>query len=436
MVNDMVISSTQQSAWQTVSTHTPAPDESFVEILTGEPQQSVRGFGGCFSELGALALQELSECDRRAVNELLFSKAGCAFNFCRLPIGANDFAKSWYSYDETPGDLSLEHFSIKRDYELIIPWVKQAQTYCPQMQFMASPWSPPTWMKSPAVYNYGTLIWSKDIRKCYAEYLRCYVESYQQKGIPITQLHLQNEPISSQKFPSCIWSGERMRDFIRDDLAPAIGDKTDLWLGTLNGPASDERAPWTRFNNYAHTVLQDKKCRKIVKGVGYQWGGKLAIQQTHDSYPELELIQTESECGNGANSWEYAMYVYELIHHYFRNGASAYLYWNMVLDANAESTWGWKQNSLITVCNNSYRLNPELYLIWHFAHFVQRGAVHLKSCGEWAANTTAFQNPDGSLAIVVMNPFNSPQTVRFQNKYYTLPARSFSTLTGPPLTGR
>ena len=226
-------------------------------------------------------------------------------------------------------------------------------------------------MKEPPVYNYGKLIHTPENEAAYANYLRRYVAAYAEQGIHIDQLHLQNEPTSTQKFPSCVWTGEEMRDFIKRNFADGICPDTDLWLGTLNGPASDERYCWTRFNNYAHTVLQDEVCRKVVAGVGYQWGGKFAVQQTHDSYPELELIQTESECGNGENTWEYALYIYELMHHYFRNGASAYMYWNMVLPAGGESSWGWRQNSLVTVNEAQPQYNHEYYLMKHFAHFRQ-----------------------------------------------------------------
>ena len=293
----MIVSTTQTNPWMMVSAQKTAPT-NYIEIQPGELRQTIRGFGGCFSELGARALQSLSPQERDRVNDALFSADGCGFTFCRLPIGASDFAHGWYSYDELPGDYQLKHFSIERDKTCIIPWVKQAQSRQSAMQFMASPWSPPTWMKEPPVYNYGKLIHTPENEAAYANYLRRYVAAYAEQGIHIDQLHLQNEPTSTQKFPSCVWTGEEMRDFIKRNFADGICPDTDLWLGTLNGPASDERYCWTRFNNYAHTVLQDEVCRKVVAGVGYQWAA-ICCAADHDSYPELELIQTESECGNG-----------------------------------------------------------------------------------------------------------------------------------------
>ena len=142
-------------------------------------------------------------------------------------------------------------------------------------------------------------------------------------------------------------------------------------------------------------------------------GGKNAIAQTHESFPGLRLMQTENECGNGENSWKYMEYVLDLMHHYFKNGVEAYTYWNMVLEDGGCSTWGWHQNSMITV-NAARRdaLEPEYYLMRHFAGFVQRGARLLKLRGRFAANAMAFENPDGSVVLVVHNGQNDPFTLR------------------------
>jgi hypothetical protein len=143
------------------------------------------------------------------------------------------------------------------------------------------------------------------------------------------KLHIQNEPMSSQKFPSCIWTGEQFREFIAVHLGPLFKKyniKTEIWQGTLNGPETDSRRFHTRFDHYANLVLSDPKARHYVKGVGYQWAGKYALQQTQAAYPDVPLMQTESECGEGYNNWLHAQYTFELMWHYFTNGVSAYIY--------------------------------------------------------------------------------------------------------------
>lgn len=126
--------------------------------LTGAVGQRLRGFGGTFNELGYEAITSLEETDAETVFRELFHPDELNLTFNRAPVGANDFATGWYSYDEQPGDHDLEHFSVERDEVAVIPYIRQAQRYQPGMTLHASPWSPPTWLKDPPVYNYGRVV--------------------------------------------------------------------------------------------------------------------------------------------------------------------------------------------------------------------------------------------------------------------------------------
>jgi glucosylceramidase len=286
----------------------------------------IEGFGGCFNEMGWQALQTLS-IDRRAqvLRDLFDPTTGCGYRLCRVPIGANDYALEWYSHNEHDGDIAMKHFSIARDQLSLIPYVRAAMAIQPDLHLFASPWSPPTWMKQPRAYNSGVLRWEPEILEAYALYLLKFVQAYHAEGLPVQQLHIQNEPNSDQKFPSCVWTGGKMRDFIRDYLGPCFREADvpcEIWAGTIERPDYDA---------WAHTILMDPLARAFIAGVGYQWAGQGAVQRTHQSWPELRLLQTESECGNGSNTWEYAHYVFTLLHHYLNNGVNGYVYWNMVL---------------------------------------------------------------------------------------------------------
>lgn len=236
---------------------------------------------------------------------------------------------------------------------------------------------------------------------------------------------------------------EQLREFIRDYLGPAFeehGLDTEIWLGTINAPD-----PWeelmkktsTGFDEYAHTVLSDPQAYKYIKGVGYQWAGKNAIQRTVASYPELRYMQTENECGNGENSWDYAKYVYNLYQHYFTNGVNAYIYWNMVLEPKGKSTWGWEQNSMITVDPTDRKpvLNPEYYVMKHFSHFVLPGARRIGLRGSWTGNAVAFQNTDGQRVLVIANPFKESRVLNLSLGKTThrleLEPESFNTIVIP-----
>ncbi|NRT74108.1 glycoside hydrolase family 30 protein [Clostridium beijerinckii] len=415
-------------------------DKSYHTLeLNGESYQTIDGFGGCFNELGYIALKKIPNDKKEEVLRNLFDPEECNFTYCRLPIGANDYAESWYSLNETKGDYEMKNFSIERDKECLIPYIKEAEKYSGELNLFASPWSPPTWMKFPEVYNFGTLIWEEKNLKAYALYFKKFIEEYQKEGIKINQIHIQNEPIADQKFPSCVWSGKQLRDFIKEYIGPLFeGNKLDaeIWLGTLNSPYDDygdENWQFGQYNNFANTVLSDKDAKRYIKGVGYQWGGKHALLQTRNAYPEMKLIQTENECGEGKNSWEYAEYVFNLMWTYFINGVSAYTYWNMVLEEEGISTWGWKQNSLITVTkDNDVKYNPEYYLMRHFSKYIKQGATMKGLKGDFAGNALAFENPDGSVVLELLNPFDELQEVTFsvngEDYSFNIQPHSFNTL--------
>jgi glucosylceramidase len=408
----------------------PQPAEAPPQlIVTGSSQQTIEGFGGCFNEIGWQTLQALAGDHRRHVLRDLFDPTGgCGFSLCRVPIGASDFALEWYSHDERDGDFAMEHFSIERDHRYLIPYIRAAMSIQPELRLFASPWSPPTWMKQPRVYNYGVLRWEPEILKAYALYLLRFVQAYHSEGFPVHQLHVQNEPDSEQKFPSCVWTGEKMRDFIRDYLGPCFRDAgiaCEIWVGTIERPDYDA---------WAHTILLDPHARSFVSGVGYQWAGKGAVQRTHQGWPELRLLQTECECGDGSNSWDYAHYVFALLHHYLSNGVNGFVYWNMVLPPGGRSTWGWAQNSMITIdaAQQTVTYNPEFSVMKHFAHFVAPGSVRCDLQGPWSGNALAFQTPDRSTVVVCANPFKEQVEVVMDVKgdrfSLCLDAHSFNTL--------
>lgn len=439
MMKAILISTTQNECLTNEEVYISKEKSYHTLELNGESYQTMEGFGGCFNELGYMALNKVSKDKKEEVMKKLFDSEECNFTYCRLPIGANDYAASWYSLNETKGDYEMKNFSIERDKGCLIPYIKEAEKYSGKLNLFASPWSPPTWMKYPEVYNYGNLLWEENNLKAYALYFKRFVEEYEKEGIKIDQVHIQNEPIADQKFPSCVWSGKQLRDFIKGYIGPLFEESkmdTEIWLGTLNSPYDDygdENWQFGQYNNFANIVLSDKDAKKYINGVGYQWGGKHALFQTKVAYPEMKLIQTENECGEGKNSFEYAEYVFNLMWTYLMNGVCAYTYWNMVLEENSVSTWGWKQNSLVTVTkDNNVHYNPEYYLMRHFSKYVKQGAVMKGLKGDFAGNALAFENPDKSLVLELLNPFDEAQDVTFNlkgaNYNFTVKPHSFNTL--------
>lgn len=174
---------------------------------------------------------------------------------------------------------------------------------------------------------------------------------------------------------------------------------TQIWYGTIERP----------YIENIDTALTDPQTKKYIAGVGFQWAGKGAIEKTQKKYPDMKLMQTESECGDGSNDWAAAMHTFDLIQHYFKYGANSYMYWNIVLDESGKSHWGWNQNSLVSINRKTKKItfNPEFYLIKLFSAHVQPGAVKLPV--EPEENVLAFQNPDGDVVIILRNPADNTE---------------------------
>jgi len=439
------IYSNEQSQWESKKLSKTTMDKPSI-WLDGTEYQKMLGFGACFNELGVQSLELLPKDLQEDLIKDLFGneRNQCNFNVCRLPIGANDYAKDWYSLNETPNDFDMKHFNIKRDKDCIIPYVLRAMKYQSDIKLFASPWSPPTWMKTPPVYNWGKLNMTEENLHAYALYFKKYVQSYAHEGVIVDQVHVQNEPVANQKFPSCMWTGDELRIFIRDYLGPCFEQAnldTEIWLGTINAPGCDynnlifDKWATEDYDYFANTVLSDEEALRYITGVSYQWGGKIAIQRTFESWwPRIRLMQSENECGFGDNTWEYALYNWTMMKHYIGNGAESYLYWNFMLEPFGTSTWGDPQNSMITIDKEKkkYVCNPDYYVMKHFSATIQRDAVRLGAKGPYAGDSLVFLNPDGSTVFIVFNSFKEKRkmTVKLNGQCYTfeLEARSVNSI--------
>ena len=441
------ISSNEEEQWKVKAEYTVDNGSKALLQLDNQEYQSMNGFGGCFNELGFQALQHLDEDRKKEVMRDLFQQEenACGFTLCRLPIGANDYSSDWYSLNETEGDYAMQNFSVERDEQLLIPYIKMAKGYNPDLKLFASPWSPPLWMKQPKVYNSGKLIKTEENLTAYALYFARFVEEYKKRGIDINQVHVQNEPVANQKFPSCMWTGEELRDFIKYYLGPVFKKrelKTEIWLGTINAPGCDYNRlifdKWATedYDYFANIVLMDDEAAQYISGVSYQWGGKIAIQRTFESWwPKFRLMQSENECGFGDNTWEYARYNFTMLKHYISNGAESYMYWNIVLEPRGVSTWGDPQNAMITIdpSSQSVTYNPDYYIMKHFSAFIKDGAKRLGMRGAFAGDSLAFKNPDGSITLVVLNPFQDKRILTFEleghNYHFELESKSINSIT-------
>ncbi len=399
------ICSTKERPWKQM------PSPSLVEIdeppvvfvKPGRAYQTIDGFGGSFNELGWVALGKASKSDANKAIKALFGDEGCAFTLARIPIGASDFALDYYSLDDTPEDYALKQFSIERDRKHLLPYIKAAMAVQPELQCWASPWTPPEWMKDNDRYNGGHLRWEPKVLNAYANYFSKWIKDYRAEGVNLYAVTPQNEPNQWQIFPSCVWTGNQLAEFIGDYLGPTLkkqNEAIEIWIG-FNG---DPQNGGDNVNDRLITVLEDPKASAFIAGIAFQYDSKNQIADAHELYPDKKLMQSESICFNGDNSWDQAMELYRLMKRHLDGGANAYFAWNMVLDETGMGPWKWRQNAPITVDQHSGQVtyNGEFYVYKHFSHYVKPGAQRVLTTGWWG-DRIAFANPDGSIVVVLAN---------------------------------
>lgn len=437
-------------------------DAKTICIDPSSTAQTMKGFGTCFNELGWASLQLLTEDERAEIFSELFEPGkGANLNRGRLSMGANDFALDWYSPDETAGDFELKDFSIERDKQNLIPMIKQAMQYCPNLYLFMSPWCPPRWMKktghyaeravteemmklylqyfeqlqtvskTDGLYEQGPLafrsipmsndavpgeegkegvtafIMEPEYLDAYARLFGKFVDAYKAEGVNIQMVMPQNEMNSDQNFPSCCWTSADLNIFVGQYLGPEMEKHgTEVYFGTEERPNP----------LLVDTLLQDPASSKYIKGVAFQWAGKDALPTIHQNYPELDMVMSEQECGNGRNNWEGAMHSWDLQRHYLSNGVTQYYYWNTSLMADKPSRWGWYQNSLVIVNeeNKSWTFTPEYYELKHLSHYVKAGAKRLLLEGSTYDDMLGFINPDGSIALIIANQTAEPQPLQIE----------------------
>ena len=412
-----------------------APPDVFVKPT--RTYQTIDGFGGSFNELGWEALSKASKRDAQQVIQDLFGDEGCAFTLARIPIGASDFALGYYSFDDTPGDYELKNFSIERDRKHMLPYIKAAMAVRPELQCWASPWTPPEWMKDNKYYMKGSLRWEPKILETYANYFSKWIKAYRAEGVNLYAVTPQNEPNIDNNYTTCIWTGDQLAEFIGDYLGPTLKKQNkpiELWVG-FNG---DGRYNGNNVNDRLITVLENEKANAYLTGIAYQYDSRNQTAVANELYPDKKLMQSESRCYGGKNTWGEAMDLYKWMKQYLDGGANQYFAWNMILNETGKSSWDWAQNAPVTVNSKSGEVtyNGEFYVYKHFSHFVKPGAKRVATSGMWG-DRIAFVNPDGSVVLVMANSSDRDIEVSISAAFaglthrdsfkVELPARSFST---------
>lgn len=445
VVEPTLITSGPNDYWKIGTPTEVTSGNADVTVNEATTHQRWDGFGGTFNEAGWNVLSMLSEAERTRAIKLLFAKhEGAAFVYGRVPVGASDYAMDRYTLNETPNDYKMTNFSIERDKERLIPYIKAALAVNPNIHLWASPWTPPTWMKSNGAMDGGNMKDDANTLRAYALYLAKFVEAYRDEGLTIEAIHPQNEPNYETRYPSCIWTGPLMAKFIGTHLGPTFAERgltTDIYLGTMSNNESGKDGA------IISAVTGDATAMKYVKGFGLQWNMLSSVSGLRSR--NLPIVQTEHKCGNyhwnppgfprfnpdkPPNDHAYAEESWGLIRDWIQAGVTSYNAWNMVLDTagkNLDSQRPWPQNALLVVDTAAKTLivTPAYHVFRHVSGYVDPGATRIGTTG---GDALAFKNPDGTIVTILYNSGNSEKmttlSVAGKKLQFSVPARGWATV--------
>ena len=420
------------------------PLETEISIFV-EPQktfQSILGIGGAITDASAEVFAKLTPADQKEFLNAYYDKdKGIGYSIIRTNIHSCDFSSGSYTYIKE-GDKSLKSFTVDHDKKFRIPLIKQAlKAAGSNTTVYVSPWSPPAFMKdSKNMLKGGKLL--PEYYQTWADYYVKFIKAYEKEGIPVWGLSVQNEPMATQTWESCIYTAEDERDFLKNFLGPTIRKE----LGDKKIIVWDHNRDL--MNQRANVIFSDPEAAKYAWGMGFHWyetwaGGKPMfqnVQKVAQAYPDKNLMFTEGcvEQYDAAKLqyWPNGERYGESLINDFNNGTTGWTDWNVLLDEKGGP------NHVGNFCfaplhadtkTGKLIYTPSYYYIGHFSKFVQPGAKLVSSAVSRSQLLSAsFINKDGKMATVVMNTSDKKVTYNLiigtEKVVNTIPAHGIQTL--------
>jgi glucosylceramidase len=388
--------------------------EFYVFVNPDKTFQTLLGIGGALTDASAETFAKMPDAKQKELLEAYYSTdKGIGYTLGRTNINSCDFSSDSYTY-VNEGDKELQSFNIEHDRKFKIPLIKHAiEAAGGRLTLFASPWSPPAFMKDNNNMLHGGKLKS-EFYQSWASYYPMFIKNYEKEGIPVWGISIQNEPMATQTWESCIYSAEDERDFLKNFLGPEMAKQ---------GLSDKKIIVWDHNRDLmlqrAQAIFDDPGSSKYAWGIGFHWyedwsGGQQMYNNVglvYNTYPDKNILFTEG-CRGPFDASRY--YAWDLGESYgrsmindFNNGTVGWTDWNILLD----ETGG--PNHVGNFCFAPVHANTRTgqliytnsyYYIGHFSKFIRPGAKRIL-CAPSRSQllTTGFKNEDGSVAVVVMN---------------------------------
>jgi len=434
---DVYETSSNGNKLKKMSEFTSAVDAVAIQLLPDEKYQTITGFGGSFTESSAYLLNQLSKKNRHLILDAYFGSEGAKYSLTRTHINSCDFSLSNYSYAPVEGDMALDNFSIEEDRDDIIPMIKEAMAISEEgFKILSSPWTAPPWMKDNKDWKGGRLL--PEYYDTWALFFSKYIDAYKNEGIDIWGLTVENEPLgNNSNWESMHYTPEEMVEFVGKHLGPKLSaDNHDVKLLGYD-QNRDELKEW------ADIMYKDEESAKYFDGMAIHWYASTydympdVLQYTHDKALNKLMIQSEACVDAEVPHWnDDAWYwskeatdwgwdwapddqkhlhpQYVPVYRYARdiigclnNWVQGWVDWNMVLDRQGGPNWAnnWCLAPVIVDPEkDEVYFTPMYYTLAHFSKYIRPGAVRIGfENSDKDLMVTAAQNPDGSIAVVILN---------------------------------
>ncbi len=381
---------------------TTSNSNAFIDVDTTQILQTIDGFGYTFTGGGAYVIDQMNTTAKASLLKELFGSDSTSIgvSYLRLSIGASDMDATVFSYDDVAGDTTLSQFNFGVDSIDLIPLLKQIVAINPSIKIIATPWSPPLWMKSNNSSVGGKLL--TNYYSIYANYFVKYIQQMKANGITIDAVTPQNEPLNPANNPSLSMSASEETNFIKNSLGPAFqtaGLTTKIIVYDHN---CDQPS-------YPDSVLSDAAANAFVNGSAFHlYAGDIsALSQVHTAFPDKQLYFTEQYTATTGNfGGDLDWHLKNVIIGSTRNWSRNALEWNMATNTSfGPNTPGGCTTckGAITVNGSSVTRNVSYYIVAHASKFVPAGSVRIASNISGSLNNVAFKTPTGQKVLIVEN---------------------------------
>ncbi|MFM2016182.1 MAG: hypothetical protein RIQ51_1672, partial [Bacteroidota bacterium] len=396
--------------------------------------QKIEGFGYTLTGGSAYLLHQMPVQNRAAILKELFGQGpnDLNINYLRISIGASDLDATVFSYDdlmEGEVDPALKKMSIAKDQEFLIPILKEIQSIQPYLKLIASPWSPPVWMKDNRQSKGGHLL--PQFYATYAQYFVKYIQMMQAEGLIINAVTIQNEPEHGGNNPSMLMTAVEQNAFIKNHLGPAFkkqGIQTEIVIWDHNAD----------HPNYPIQILNDSLTKSFISAAAFHLylGHESALSKLHQAHPDKKIYFTEQWTGAKGNfAGDFMWHMEHIVIGTMSNWSSMVLEWNLANDPTyGPHTPGGCTECLgaLTIAGSDLKRNVSYYIIGQVAPFIPAGSARIQTTSSNnQIQSIGFKRPDGKKVLVALNTGKEAVfTIDFEHKKYnfTLPEKSASTI--------